>query len=109
MASKKEFLEFVLDQIENAGEITHKYMFGEYAIYSNGIIFALLSDNKLYIKPTESGRAFIKTPEEAPPYPGAKMWFLIEEKLEDRKWLSELIRISLPELPLPKLKKKKIK
>ncbi len=109
MATDKEFVDFVLDQIENAGEITAKKMFGEYGVFSNGKIFALICDNKLFIKPTESGRAFIQDVVEAPPYKGAKPSFLIEDKIEDRDWLSELIRISLKELPEPKPKKKKSK
>ena len=109
MASDQAFVDFVLDQIENAGEITAKKMFGEYGIYSDGKIFALVCDNKLFTKPTLSGRAFIKEVVEAPPYPGAKPSFLIEDKIEDREWLSELIRISLKELPEPKPKKKKKK
>jgi TfoX/Sxy family transcriptional regulator of competence genes len=109
MASDQEFVDFVLDQIENAGEITAKKMFGEYGIFSDGKIFALVCDNKLFIKPTLSGRAFIKDVVEAPPYPGARPSFLIEDRIEDREWLSELIRISLKELPEPKPKKRKKK
>jgi len=109
MASDKTFVEFVLDQIENAGNITAKSMFGEYGIYSDGKLFALVCDNKLFIKPTEAGRSFIKEVREASPYPGAKASFLIEENLEDRDWLSELVRITVKELPEPKAKKKKIK
>jgi TfoX/Sxy family transcriptional regulator of competence genes len=107
MATDKAFVDFVLDQIENAGEITAKKMFGEYGVFSNGKIFALICDNKLFIKPTAGGRAFIRDVAEAPPYKGAKPSFLIEDKIEDRDWLSELIRISLKELPEPKPKKKK--
>ena len=107
MATDQEFVDYVLDQIENAGEITVKKMFGEYAIYSDGKIFGLICDNKLFIKPTKSGRAFIGDVMEAPAYKGAKPSFLIEDKLDDRDWLSELIRISVKELPVPKPKKKK--
>ena len=107
MASDKEFVDFVLDQIENAGEITARKMFGEYGVFSNGKIFALICDNKLFIKPTDSGRAFIQDVVEAPPYKGAKPSFLIKDKIEDRDWLSELVRISLKELPEPKPKKNK--
>lgn len=107
MASDKEFLDFILDQIENAGQITAKKMFGEYGIYSDGKLFALVCDNKLFIKPTESGRKFIKDVVASPPYPGAKPSFLIEDKLEDREWLSTLVRITVRELPEPKPKKKK--
>ena len=106
MATDKEYGDFVLDQIENAGEITVKKMFGEYGIFSNGKIFALICDNKLFIKPTEAGRVFIKDVVEAPPYPGAKLSFLIEDQLEDREWISNLVKITLNELPEPKPKKK---
>ncbi|PLW95723.1 MAG: competence protein TfoX [Marinilabiliales bacterium] len=109
MATHIEFVDFVVDQIENSGDITAKSMFGEYGIFSNGKIFGLICDNKLFIKPTQAGRAFIKEVVEAPPYPGAKMSFLIEDKIEDREWLSELVRITLKELPEPRPRKKKIK
>ncbi len=107
MASDQKFVDFVIDQIANAGEITAKKMFGEYGIYSDGKIFGLICDNKLFVKPTKSGREFIGNVVEAPPYQGAKPSFLIEDKIEDREWLSELIRISVKELPTPKPKKKK--
>ena len=109
MASDKDFVNFIVDQIENAGKITSRAMFGEYAVFSNGKIFGLVCDNKLFIKPTEGGRKFIGDVLEAPPYPGAKNSFLIGEKLEDREWISELVRISLKELPDPKKKKSKRK
>ena len=109
MASDKKFVEFIVAQIENAGEITFKHMFGEYGLFADKKIFALVCDNKLFIKPTESGRAFIKNVVEAPPYTGAKNSFLIEDKLEDKAWLSELVRITVKELPEPKPRKKKKK
>lgn len=109
MASDQNFVDFVVGQIRNTGEITAKKMFGEYGIYANGKMFGLICDNKLFIKPTTSGRDFIKNVVEAPPYPGAKASFLIEEKIEDSDWLSELIRISIKELPEPKPKRKKKK
>lgn len=102
MASDQNFVDFILEQIKNAGAITAKKMFGEYAIYADGQLFGLICDNKLFIKPTDSGRKFIGNVVEAPPYKGAKSSFLIEEKMEDSDWLSELIRISLRELPPPK-------
>ena len=107
MASEQTFVDFIVDQIENAGEISAKKMFGEYALYSGEKMFALICDDKLFIKPTQAGRVFIGDVVEAPPYPGAKPSFLIEEKVEDRGWLSELVRISVAELPMPKPKKKK--
>ena len=109
MATNKEFVDFVLDQIENAGEITAKKMFGEYGLFSDGKIFGVICDNKLFIKPTEAGRGFIKDIVEAPPYKGAKLSFLIGDQLEDRDWISNLVRITVKELPEPKPKKRKIK
>jgi TfoX/Sxy family transcriptional regulator of competence genes len=105
MPSDQKFVDFVIDQIKNAGEISSKKMFGEYGVYADGKLFGLICDNKLFIKPTESGRKFIGVVVEAPPYEGAKPSFLIEDKIEDRGWLSELVRISLKELPDPKPKK----
>jgi TfoX/Sxy family transcriptional regulator of competence genes len=107
MASDLKFVEFVVEQIKNAGEITAKKMFGEYGIYSDEKMVGLVCDNKLFIKPTNSGRKFIRNVVEAPPYEGAKPSFLIEDKIEDSEWLSELVRISIKELPAPKPKKKK--
>jgi len=82
MASNQIFVDFVLKQIKNAGEITAKKMFGEYGIYADEKLFGLICDNKLFVKPTISGRAFIGNVVEAPPYEGAKPSFLIEEKLK---------------------------
>lgn len=107
MASNQEFVDYIITQIKNAGEITAKKIFGEYGIYADGKMFGVICDDKLFIKPTEIGRNFIGTPDEKPAYPGAKPSFLIEEKIEDSDWLSELVRISLKELPEPKPKKKK--
>ena len=107
MASDQNFVNFVIDQIKNAGEITAKKMFGEYGIYADGKLFGLICDNKLFIKPTISGREFIGDVVEALPYEGAKPSLLIEDKIEDSEWLSELVRTSVKELPDPKPKKKK--
>jgi TfoX/Sxy family transcriptional regulator of competence genes len=104
MASSQSFVDFIVDQIQGAGEITSRKMFGEYGIYADGKIFGLICDNKLFIKPTQAGRSFIGCPVEAPAYPGAKPSFLIEDGLEDSQWLSELVNVSLHELPPPKPK-----
>lgn len=109
MASTQNFLDFILDQIHDAGEITYRKMFGEYTIYAEGKVVALVADNKLYVKPTEGGRKFIGEVHESPAYPGAKMSFLIEDQLEDHQFISELIRITTSEVPFPKPKKKKLK
>jgi TfoX/Sxy family transcriptional regulator of competence genes len=107
MSSDLSFVEFVADQIKDAGEISHRKMFGEYAVYCNAKVIGLICDNQFYVKPTEGGRSFIENAVEAPPYPGAKPYFLIEDKIEDREWAGQLIRITANELPGPRLKKKK--
>ncbi len=106
MASDASFVQFVVDQVNGAGAITSRYMFGEYALYCNEKVVGLICDNKLFVKPTDAGRAFIGTPVEAPAYTGAKPSFLIEDKLEDRAWLTELIRITEREVAVPTKKRK---
>ena len=98
MASDKEFVDFVVDQMGDAGLITSKKMFGEYALYCDGKVIALICDNQLFVKPTGKGRIYIGKPVEAPPYPGAKLYFLVEDKFEDRDWISQLICITAQEL-----------
>lgn len=107
MSSEQSFVDFIVDQIRKAGVIEYKKMFGEYGLYTDSKIFALICDNKLFMKPTEGGRKFIGDVTEAPPYPGAKLYFLIEDKVEDSAWLSELVRVTAKELPEPKPKRKK--
>lgn len=105
MASDPGFVDFVVDQIDAECAVTSRKMFGEYALYSRGKLFALVCDDRLFFKPTEGGRAWIGDVVEAPAYPGAKPSFLIEDSVEDGAWLSELVRITVRELPEPKPKK----
>ncbi|MEE8585818.1 MAG: TfoX/Sxy family protein [Acidobacteriota bacterium] len=106
MASVLDFVEFVVDQMGNAGVISYRKMFGEYVVYCEGKVVALICDNKLFVKPTRAGKSFIGNVVEAPPYPGAKPSFLIEEQIEDKDWISNLVRLTERELPAPKPKKK---
>lgn len=106
MASKIEFVEFIVDQLREAGTITYKKMFGEYGLYCNGKIFAVICDDQLYIKITEAGRRLRPELLEAPPYEGAKNYLLVEE-VENRAMLTELVAATCEELPEPKPKKPK--
>lgn len=102
MASQTSTMDYIVEQIETAGTVTARKMFGEYAIYCNERLVALVCDDKLFVKPTVAGRAFIGQVTEAPPYPGAKPYFFISgERWEDRVWLSTLVKVSAAELPLP--------
>ena len=106
MATDQDFMEFLADQMAEAGAITFRKMFGEYAVYCGGKVVALVCDNQLFVKPTPGGRAYIGEPETAPPYPGAKDYFLIADAFEDREWLAGLIRLTAQELPDAAHKKK---
>ena len=101
MASKKSTVDFILEQIEEAAPVFAKKMFGEYGIYCDGKIVAFVCDDQLFIKPTSSGRTFIGNVVEGFPYPGAKPYLLISDELwNNRKWLTNLFKISAAELPL---------
>ena len=105
MASDESFVKFVTEQLATVGNIRSRKMFGEYAVYCNEKVVALICDNQLFVKPTSAGRAFIGNVVEAPAYQGAKPSFLIEDQLDDKDWLSELIRLTEQELSPPKIKK----
>lgn len=107
MASDQEFVDYAVEQIDERCGVTSKKMFGEYGLFSAGKMFGMVCDNRLLVKPTESGRAFIGNVVEAAPYPGAKPAFLIEDKIEDREWLTELVTITTEALPAPRPKKSK--
>jgi DNA transformation protein len=80
-------------------------MFGEYGLYCDGKMVALVCDDQLFVKPTAAGKTFIGKVREGLPYPGAKPWFLIGgDRCEDSEWLSELVRLTERELPAPKPK-----
>jgi TfoX/Sxy family transcriptional regulator of competence genes len=84
-------------------------MFGEYALYCDKKVVALVCDDNLFVKITEAGKAFnVDGYQEGFAYPGAKVSMLIDgDQIEDADWLSELIRITADSLPLPKPKKPK--
>lgn len=108
MATKQSTIDFITDQIAGAGLIQSRKMFGEYALYCDSKVVALVCDDQLFVKPTSRGRACIEMLEEGQPYPGAKPYFLIsEEYWDDREFITKLIRETAADLPLPKPKKKK--
>lgn len=106
MASRAEFVQYAADQLSGAGVITYRKMFGEYGMYCDGKIFALICDDQLFIKITEAGKRLAPHLEMLPPYEGAKPYFLVEE-MDDREFLTEFVMATCQELPTPKPKKKK--
>ncbi|HQB41905.1 MAG TPA: TfoX/Sxy family protein [Candidatus Cloacimonadota bacterium] len=106
MASKIEFVEFVCDQLSEAGNISYKKMFGEYGIYMDGKFIAAVCDNQFFVKITEAGRKVLPEPVEAEMYEGSNLAFLIED-VENRDLLNNLLKATWSELPFPKPKKPK--
>jgi TfoX/Sxy family transcriptional regulator of competence genes len=104
MSSDVKTVSFIADQSGLNSRLTSKGMFGEYALYLNGKVVAFVCDNKLFLKPTEAGRALLGSPTEAPAYPGSKNYFLLEEELEDPELLRKALEITESDLPLPKSK-----
>lgn len=108
MATKQKTVDFIVDQLADAGDISARKMFGEYAIYRGEKVVALVCDDQLFVKPTAAGKRFIGNALEASPYPGAKPSYLITgDQWDDANWLSELIKVTAAKLPLPKPKKKR--
>ena len=104
MASTKEYLGFVLEQLSDLSGISYHAMMGEYIIYYQGKIVGGIYDDRLLVKPTDSARRLMP---EAPlelPYEGAKEMLLVDE-IDDKQFLSELLNAMYDELPVPKKKK----
>lgn len=103
MATQASIVDHIASQVCGAGNVRYRKMFGEYALYCDDKVVALICDDRLYVKPTEAGRAHMERFEEAPPYPGSKPYLVVEEdRWDDREWLTELIRCTARELPAPK-------
>jgi TfoX/Sxy family transcriptional regulator of competence genes len=102
MASDIGFVEYVCEQVAGAGRISHRRMFGEFALYCDGKVVALICDNQFFLKPTAAGRQLLGRVREAPPYPGAKLYFLLDADLEDAEQMARLVRATAAELPPPK-------
>lgn len=105
MPSRKEFLEYVLEQLSNLENITYKQMMGEYIIYYKGKIAAYVCDDRLLIKPTPSAEKLMPNAPHEPPYDGAKDMILCEE-IDDKAFLQKLFEKIYPELPEPKKERK---
>lgn len=105
MATNKEFLSYVSEQLSEVQNITYRQMMGEYIIYQNGKIAAYLCDDRLLVKPVPSAAAMLPDALREPPYDGAKDMILVEQ-IDDKQFLTELFAAMYDELPLPKKKKR---
>ena len=106
MASKIEFVQYAAEQCRNAGGITYKKMFGDYGLYCDGKIFALVCDDEFFLKITSNVKEAHPELPEKPPYDGAKNYFVIED-IDNSEKLGELVSETVKQLPEPKPRKPK--
>jgi DNA transformation protein and related proteins len=107
MSTKKETVDYILEQTVTAGMMRARRMFGEYALYCDDKVVGLICDDSLFIKYTDKGKLFAEGRYgEGYAYEGAKPSMNITDQIDDRDFLCSLIRITADSLPLPKARKK---
>ncbi|MBO5318440.1 MAG: TfoX/Sxy family protein [Ruminococcus sp.] len=104
MASSKEYLDFVLEQLSGLEEITYRAMMGEYIIYYRGRIIGGIYDDRLLVKPVKSAVSMMPDAVYELPYDGAKAMLLVDN-IDSKEFLTRLVDAMYPELPAPKKKK----
>ena len=104
MATDPSFVEHLQSQSGLGHLLSFRKMFGEYALYLDRKVVAFACDNQLYLKPTEAARVRLGKVCERAPYPGARLYFLLDEQLDDRELLGAILQITADALPLPKPK-----
>ena len=102
MATDASTVHYICDQAGFGPRLTYRKMFGEYALYLDEKVVAFVCDDQLFLKPTAEGREFLGEVQLAPPYPGAKDYFLLIDELEDPERLRGVLRVTADALPLPK-------
>ena len=105
MATDRIFIDYVAEQLGLGARLTHKKMFGEYALYVDEKVVAFACDNSLFIKPTDAAARLAPGLPQRPPYPGAKNYPVADELLDDGDELRRLIIATADALPAPKPKK----
>ena len=105
MASSKDYLEYVLDQLSDLDDISYRAMMGEYIIYYRGKVVGGIYDNRFLIKPVKTALAMMPEADLELPYEGAKEMLLVDD-VENKEFLQELLEAMYDELPAPKKKKK---
>ncbi|MCH5273451.1 MAG: TfoX/Sxy family protein [Lachnospiraceae bacterium] len=105
MATNKDYLNFILEQLSGLNDITYRAMMGEYIIYFQGKIVGGIYDNRFLIKPTKSAKALMPNAPLELPYEGAKEMLLVEN-VNSKDFLIKLFNVMYSELPSPKKKKK---
>lgn len=98
MASSKEYLDYVLEQLSLLEDISYRKMMGEYLLYFQGKLFGGIYDNRFLVKKIPSAIKLMPETESVVPYPSAKE-MLVVDKIEDKEFLKQLIEKMYPELP----------
>jgi len=106
MASSKEYLDFILEQLSELEEITYRAMMGEYIIYYRGKIVGGIYDDRFLVKPVKSAIEYMENTKYELPYDGAKEMLLVGD-VDNKEFLTGLFEAMYDELPAPKPKKKK--
>lgn len=104
MASSKEYLDFILEQLSELDDITYKAMMGEYIIYYRGKIVGGIYDDRFLVKPVEAAVSMMPDAESELPYEGAKEMLMVDN-VDNRSFLRELFDAMYDELPAPKKRK----
>ena len=104
MASSKEYLDFILEQLSELDDVSHRAMMGEYIIYYRGKVVGGIYDDRFLVKPTKSAAAMMPNADVELPYDGAKEMLLVDD-VENKEFLRELLDKMYEELPAPKKKK----
>ena len=104
MASSKEYLDFILEQLSELEEITYRQMMGEYILYYRGKVIGGVYDDRFLVKQTKSALAMMPDADLELPYEGAKEMILVDD-VENKDFLKELVDSMYGELPAPKKKK----
>lgn len=104
MASKKEYLDFILDQLSSLDDITWRSMMGEYILYYRGKIVGGIYDDRFLVKPTKSAVLMMPDADKSLPYEGAKEMLLVDN-VENRDFLCQLLNAMYDELPGPNKKR----
>lgn len=106
MASSREYLQFILEQLSDLEEINYRAMMGEYIIYYRGKIVGGIYDDRLLVKPVKSAISYMPKADYELPYNGAKEMLLVED-VDNKEFLTGLFNAMYDELPMPKIKRKK--
>lgn len=104
MASSKEFLNYILEQLSDLRDISYKFMMGEYIVYYRGKIVGGVYDDRLLVKKTKSALKLMPAAACVCPYAGAKEMLLVDE-IDSKEFLKKLFEKTYDELPPPKAKK----